>query len=240
MMNAMPTEKPMIDGQIFSAAPENPGPFLVRVFKAISAALIFSCCAGFLSGCAGGNVRPIAELSNNGNSAAEYVVNRGDTLSIQVWGEPRLSGDVVVRDDGSFTLPLINDVPAEGKTLKQLSEIVTTRLVEFVPSASVSISVVSTAPVRYYLSGSFNKPGEYRSDKKITLLQAVATGGGFAPFADESSIMLIRKATAGTASPDGNPGPGGTEFRYRLDYNRVIQGKEPNPELKDGDIIAIQ
>ena len=184
------------------------------------------------AGCAPGNVRPIAELTGPAHSGTEYVVSRGDTLSIQVWGESRLSGDVVVRDDGILTMALINEIPADGKTLKQLSQDITAKLVEFVPSASVSISVVTTAPVRYYLSGSFNKPGEFRSDKKITLLQAVATGGGFAPFADESSIMLIRKAVAND--------PSGTELRYRLDYNRVIQGKEPNPELKDGDILAIQ
>lgn len=184
-----------------------------------------------VAGCTPGNLRPIDELSPNGSAATEYRVSRGDSLSVQVWGEPRLSGDVVVRDDGSLTMPLINDVPAEGKTLKELSTEVTNKLTAFVPAASVSISVVNTAPVRYYLSGSFNKPGEYRSDKKITLLQAVATGGGFAPFADESSIMLIRKAAAGT---------NGAELRYRLDYNRVISGKEPNPELKDGDILAIQ
>ena len=241
MMIAMPTEKVQILVTKLSTFFENTGSTAGRKLSAAAAVFMVCVCAVIMfSGCAGGNVRPITELSNNGNSAAEYIVNRGDTLGIQVWGEPRLSGDVVVRDDGSFTLPLVNDVPAEGKTLKQLSEEVTTKLVVFVPSASVSISVISTAPVRYYLSGSFNKPGEYRSDKKITLLQAVATGGGFAPFADESSIMLIRKATAGAAIPVGTQSPGATEFRYRLDYNRVIQGKEPNPELKDGDIIAIQ
>ena len=34
-------------------------------------------------------------------------------------------------------------------------------------------------------------------------------------------------------------GPQG-ELRYVLDYNRVIDGREPNPELKNGDIIAVK
>ena len=203
---------------------------LESVFSLLSV-IFLSCLVSTLAACRPANLRPTEELVPNGSSVTEYKVSRGDTLAIQVWGEPRLSGDVVVRDDGNLTMALINDVPADGKTLKELSTEITDRLTQFVPAASVSIAVVATAPIRYYLSGSFTKPGEYRSDKKITLLQAVATGGGFAPFADESSIMLIRKAAATT---------NGAELRYRLDYNQVIAGKEPNPELKDGDILAIK
>jgi polysaccharide export outer membrane protein len=146
---------------------------------------------------------------------------------VKVWGEPRLSGEVFVREDGKFTMPLINDVSAKGKTLEQISGDLTNRLKEFIPAVSVSTNVRQAAPTRYYLSGQFNKPGEYRSTSNITLLQAIATGGGFAPFADESSVMLIRKTTEG-------------ELRYRLDYNLVVEGNEPNPKLKDGDIIAVK
>ncbi|MFN8392033.1 MAG: polysaccharide biosynthesis/export family protein [Bdellovibrionota bacterium] len=192
--------------------------------------LILSLCFAFVSaasviGC-GPKGRPLSELTN---SAAEgqYVVQGGDTLMVNVWGEQRLSGEVFVREDGNFTMQLIDDVKAVGLTPKQISEDVSVRLKKFIPAASVSISVVQTAPIRYFLSGQFNKPGEYRSDKKITLLQAVATGGGFAPFADESGVTLIRR------TPEG-------ELRYSLDYNQVIDGKQPNPELKNGDIIAVK
>ena len=181
-----------------------------------------------IAGCGGDNLRPSEELAPPPRDTGEYVAKSGDVLSIKVWGEPRLTGEVLVRDDGKFTLPLIDDVLAEGKTMKQITEDITKRLKEFIPTASVSTSVVQTAPVRYFLSGQFLKPGEYRSDKQITFLQAIATGGGFAPFADESSIMLFRKNSSGP------------ELRYRLDYNRVVDGKEPNPELRNGDIIAIK
>lgn len=170
--------------------------------------------------------RPLKELMVSAEPGT-YVVQAGDTLLVNVWGEQRLSGEVFVREDGNFTLPLIDDVKAVGLTPRIIANDITTRLRKFVPAASVSVSVVQTAPVRYFLSGQFNKPGEYRTDKKITLLQAVATGGGFAPFADESTVTLIRRTADG-------------ELRYSLDYNRVIDGREPNPELKNGDILAVQ
>ncbi|MCB0321953.1 MAG: polysaccharide biosynthesis/export family protein [Bdellovibrionales bacterium] len=174
-----------------------------------------------------GNTRPTEELLQEGDSTATYVAKEGDVLMIKVWGENRLSGEVFVREDGRFTMPLINDVNARGRTLEQITTDVTQRLKEFIPAVSVTTTVIQSAPTRYYLSGQFNKPGEYRSTSAITLLQAIATGGGFAPFADESSIILIRNTAEG-------------ELRYELDYNLVVEGKEPNPKLKDGDVIAVK
>lgn len=188
---------------------------------------LFCSIALMIGGCTNTGGRPLDELVMMDQAQSTYTVSAGDTLNVQVWGEPRLSGEVFVRDDGRFTMPLIDDVEAQGKTLKQLSADVTNKLSRFVPAASVSISVVQTAPVRYYLLGSFLKPGEYRSDGKITFLQAISSGGGFAPFANESVITLIRK------TPQG-------ELRYDLDYNRVVSGDEPNPQLKNGDVIAVR
>ena len=184
-----------------------------------------------LLGCSGGAFsskgRPLSELASQQNVSSQYVANIGDTLNVQVWGEPSVSGAVRVRDDGRFTLPLVGDISAANLSLKEVAKKVTTQLKEFIPAASVSVSVVQTAPIRYYLSGMFVKPGEYKSEGRITLLQAVATGGGFAPFANENAVILIRKAAEG-------------DYRYKLNYNKVIQGREPNPTLKNGDVIAVQ
>ncbi len=183
---------------------------------------------GVLIGCGSGiKGRSLEELASSSSVSQEYQINAGDTLSVKVWGESSLSGDVLVREDGRFTMALVGDIEAQGKTVTQISEVVKTKLKAFIPATSVSVSVVQTAPIRYYLNGLFIKPGEYRSEGQITLLQAISTGGGFAPFANESSLVLIRK------TPEG-------ELRYELDYNLVIEGREPNPVLRNGDIITVR
>lgn len=174
-----------------------------------------------------GNTLPADELATGQFEDEEYYVKPGDVLMIKVWGEPRLSGEVVVREDGRFSMQLIDEVSASGKSLLQLKDELEARLTEFVPGVSVSPSVIQAAPVRYFLVGQFAGPGEYRSELGISLLQAIAKAGGFAPFADESRLILIRK------------GPGG-ELRYRLDYNRVVAGDDPNPKLKDGDLLSVK
>lgn len=181
-----------------------------------------------LTACGASNMSPLSDLSVDPVKSQEaYRIQSGDVINVQVWGEPKLSGEVLVREDGKFTMQLVNEIQAEGLTTKEVRTAITEGLKEFIPAAQVTVSVSHTAPTRYFLSGQFLKPGEYRSDKQITFLQAVATGGGFAPFADDSSIMLIRRG------PEG-------EMRYELDYSRVVAGKEPNPVLRNGDIIAIK
>ena len=187
-------------------------------------ALLFFASCGFFGK---SNLSPLNELKRSADGeSGTYEIQAGDVLDVQVWGEPKLSGEVIIRDDGNLTMPLVGDIPARGKTALQLSEDITASLVEYVPTASVTVSLLRTAPIKYYLSGKFLKPGEYRSDSEITLLQAIATGGNFQPFADDGNVILIRKS-------------GPKELRYKLDYNRVVAGQEPNPILRTGDVIAV-
>jgi polysaccharide export outer membrane protein len=183
--------------------------------------------ATLVTSCSTGDISPLEELQVTQDKSAAYVVKSADILMVQVWGEPKISGEVVVRQDGRFSNPLVDDVEAEGLTLPTIAKNLSESLKEFIPSASVNISLIQSAPIVYYLSGQFLKPGEYRTDKQITMLQAIATGGGFAPFADESNIMLIRKSQ-------------GIEKRYQFDYGRLVEGSEPNPELRSGDVISIR
>ena len=172
------------------------------------------------------DLRPLEELARS-DKITEYRINGGDIITVDVWGEPKLSGQQYVREDGRFNLSLIGEVEVAGKTTAEVESILTKKLSDYIPAASVAVSIFKQAPIKYYLSGSFQTAGEYRSDGPITFLQAIASGGGFAVFADESEIYLIRKTAGG-------------DLRYRLNYSRVISGKQPNPELRSGDIIAVQ
>jgi len=182
--------------------------------------------ASFTTGCLKQQGRPLSELSKSQSEAVDYIVRPGDILNVDVYGEASLSGEKVVREDGQMSLKFAGDVKVQGLTLEATGKKIESELSKFMPGATVSVSLSRSAPIRYYLSGKFQKAGEYRSEGKITFLQAVATGGNFQPFADESSITLIRTTPT-------------EQIRYVLDYNNVLLGREPNPELRDGDILSV-
>ena len=79
-----------------------------------------------LSSChlVGAKGRPLSELAARSKELEVYKVRGGDTLDVQVWGEPQVSGPIVVRTDGNLTLPLIGDVFASGKGLDQLLSLI--------------------------------------------------------------------------------------------------------------------
>src|SRR5262245_17328657 len=60
---------------------------------------------------------------------APYTIGVTDVLKITVWRNPELSVDAVpVRSDGMISVPLINDVQAEGMTPEELKDVIAREL----------------------------------------------------------------------------------------------------------------
>src|ERR1044072_479281 len=92
---------------------------------------------------------------------ASYIVKPGDTLEISVWKEPDLQRQVLVRPDGAFSLPLVAEVEARGKTVADLNKLVADRLTKYISGAVVTISVQEIKGNKIYVLGQVNKPGEF-------------------------------------------------------------------------------
>lgn len=75
--------------------------------------------------------------------AAEYRLGEGDSLSVNVWGEPALTGNVTIRPDGMITVPGIGDVLATGKTPDNLRKTLTEKLKELVRNPIVTVTVLT-------------------------------------------------------------------------------------------------
>jgi polysaccharide export outer membrane protein len=91
-----------------------------------------------------------------------YIIGPGDSVQVIVWRNPELSMSVPVRPDGLITGPLIEDVPAMGKTPTDLARdmekaswariirdpVVTVIVTGFVGTQSEQIRVVGEAANR--------------------------------------------------------------------------------------------
>ena len=79
--------------------------------KVVFAALL----AAFVAACVGAPDAP-TKVPSSLAETPDYLVGPGDQLDIFVWRNPELSISVPVRPDGRISVPLIEDLPATGKT----------------------------------------------------------------------------------------------------------------------------
>ncbi len=58
------------------------------------------------------------------SDSEDYIINPGDVLEIVTWKEPDFTKEVIVRNDGKFSFPLLDDVRAENLTTMQVKQII--------------------------------------------------------------------------------------------------------------------
>jgi polysaccharide export outer membrane protein len=167
----------------------------------------------------------------NANPATEdpsYVIGPLDVLKIDVFKEPDMSGSIPVRPDGKISVPLLHDVQAAGLTPNELAESISSKLKDYLeqPEVTVVVTQIHTRPV--YLMGEVGRRGPIPFLPGMTVLEALATGGGLTEFANRKGIYILRKEH-------------GKQTRYPFNYKRAIRGEaDPqNFELKPGDTIVV-
>lgn len=161
----------------------------------------------------------------------EYVIGVNDHLAIQVWKNPDLSGEVVVRPDGTITLPLIGDLVAEGRTPTQLRAEVLRNLEKFVrgDGAVVTVAITAVNSYSFTVSGKVEHPGVFQSQKYVTVLEAMQLAGGPNRFASPRKMQLMRRDRSG-------------QLRViPVDYAAILAGKAPaaNLVLLAGDQLHV-
>src|SRR5579863_7052400 len=61
-----------------------------------------------------------------------FLLGPSDVLKVNVWHNPDLSVEAIVRPDGTITMPLVGDVRAAGRTPADVRNEITARLKAYV------------------------------------------------------------------------------------------------------------
>lgn len=119
----------------------------------------------------------------------EYRLGAGDQLRVTVFGEDALSGQYVVNARGRLAFPLLGEVEAQGLTLGELTELMTRDLgARFLVNPNVSIEVANYRP--FFILGEVQNPGTYPYASNLTVMNAVATAGGFTYRANTRRVWI--------------------------------------------------
>ena len=159
---------------------------------------------------------------------SHYLIGPTDILQIYVWKEPELTRDIIVMPDGKITFPLIGEIQAQGRTVTDLKKTITEKLENYVTAPEVTVIVNESRSRRIYTHGKLIRPGPYPLEPDMTVLQSLSTAGGFAEWADEKRILIIRREA-------------GKEVQIRFNYKEYISGDnlEQNILLKPNDTIVV-
>jgi polysaccharide export outer membrane protein len=157
-----------------------------------------------------------------------YVIGPEDVIDINVWKEPDMTRIVPVRPDGKISLPLINDVQAAGSTPQQLASTVTEKLRKFLTEPQVTVIVTAINSQRVFVVGEVLRAGAFPLIPGMTVLQALASAGGFTTFADVKKIHVMRLVN-------------GKHTELPFNYREVLKGDNPdqNIKLEPGDTVVV-
>ena len=193
--------------------------------------------AALLAGCSGGGAITPAELAaGEVATGAEadpdtYVIGPGDGLQIFVCGHEDLTTGVTVRPDGNISTPLVEDLPAAGKTPTGLARLVEERLSEFIRTPQVTVIVqnfVGEYARQVRVVGQAAQPQSLSYRDGMTVLDVLIAVGGLSEFAAGNRAKLVRKVN-------------GEEqvIKVRLDDLLNDGDLNQNVRIRPGDVLII-
>lgn len=126
-----------------------------------------------------------------------YRLGPSDKVRVTVFGEPDLSGEFLISGTGIVALPLVGGVAVGGSTIPEAEAKLADRLKQgFLNNPRVSVEVLNFRP--FYILGEVNNPGSYPYVDGMTVLNAVALGGGYTYRADKKDIKIRREVNGAT------------------------------------------
>ena len=203
-----------------------------NVMKSASGVMAALASAGLvlLTGC-GGTTTVTESPVLQAQAPSEYKIGPGDTLQVFVWNHPELTVTVPVRPDGVISTPLIEGVPAEGKTPPELAKDLEKALSEYVRNPTVSVMVTSFVGAysdQIRVVGQAAKPQSLPYRANMTVLDVMIAVGGLAEFASGNRAVLVRQEN-------------GKQLRIPVRLNDLLDDGDisANMQMRPGDVLII-
>lgn len=165
------------------------------------------------------------------SEAAEYRIQPGDAVAIDVYREPDLCGEFKIERDGTVAFPLLGKIELSGLTVKEAEKSLTQKLgKDYLVSPKVTIQLRQSVAHRVIVLGEVKAPGVYDipSGETFTLLQAIAKAGGFSDIAALDRVRIVRIEN-------------NEEQSIRVRVSDILKGRAGarDVELRPNDVITV-
>jgi polysaccharide export outer membrane protein len=132
-----------------------------------------------------------AEVTPTESAEPSYMLGPSDRVRLKVYGEQDISGEYEVDTNGYISVPLAGRVKAAGLNTRQLEKAVASALSRgLLKDPRVNAEVATYRP--FFILGEVKKAGEYPYKAGLTVLDAVASAGGYTYRANEGKVVIRR------------------------------------------------
>jgi polysaccharide export outer membrane protein len=183
-------------------------PNVCRRTTPIALALLAACS----SGPAGA---PIAELQPEPIT----TIRPGDIVVVEFWGQPEVSGERIVDDNGNIHLPLLRAVQVAGLSAEQIRERLTEAYGQYYSDPLIVVNVRLGVSV----TGEVISPRRYTVDPALNVLDLFGLAGGLTYEAKRDATELNR---------------GGARYILDLD-DALLYTQSEKLRLQSGDWIYV-
>ena len=174
--------------------------------------------------------RAPAEAATVSATSPQYILRQGDVVQVKVYQEEDLTSVSRIGREGTITMPLLGSVKVVSNSLEQATIIIRDLLSkDYLVDPQVNLNVTEFAKRRYTVLGQVQRPSTYDMppDESVSLLQAIATAGGYTRIGNPRKITVQRTVRAESKV-------------LRLDAEAMALDKKGKPfEILPDDVIIV-
>ncbi|MBU2568261.1 MAG: polysaccharide export protein, partial [Elusimicrobia bacterium] len=158
----------------------------------------------------------------------KYKIEQGDILAINVTPAEEVSREVIVKPDGTISLPLVGSIKAEGMTAEELSRMLEKNLSVYITGPKVSINMKHFSRRQIFVMGQINRAGAYEFRPGLRIFELISIAGGLGKEASAKNIRVHR-------------GERENRKTFTVNLDEVIKSGDLSKDfaLESGDIIEI-
>lgn len=160
-----------------------------------------------------------------------YLLGAGDEVKLNVYGQPELTIEGQINNDGTLEIPLIGSTKIAGQSTGDAAKLIASRYQSgnYLKNAQVNLQVIQYRSQVVSVLGKVSRPGKLVLEGATSLTEAIAWAGGIA---DSGSEHLILVRTAANGHQERREYDLQKLLNREADHNSVVW-------LQDGDTIYV-
>lgn len=160
-----------------------------------------------------------------------YKIGAEDELNVFVWQSPDLSRNVIVRNDGKISLPLVGELQVAGLQVAELEGLLKREYRRYVENPQVTVSVMAVNSLRVFITG----------DIRVSTVTAGPLTSGFPLRGDNRLLTALSQVEILSDADLGEAYIVRGDVIIPLNLNRLLKDGDmtQNVLLKPADTIVI-